>query len=87
MKWASIAADSKKLEGRKELAFGEVTGHAHRVVFGDLFEEKDGNLYLKNSKTDPLTHEEHKRIDLTPGCRHVVIKRQAVGETWEEVRD
>jgi len=80
--------EAKLLEGRKELAFGEVTGHAHRVDVGELFETKDGQLYLKVEKLAQLSHEEHKTITLNPGCYKVTIKRQYTAEGgWERVAD
>lgn len=75
------------LKGRKELAFGEVTGHAHRVDVGELFETKDGQLYLKVEKLARLSHEEHKTLTLNPGCYKVTIKRQYTPEGWERVAD
>ena len=60
-------------EGLKEkksnvLAVGETTGHAH-VLQGERFKmyEKDNVLYLSVQEVTPLTHEEHKRIDIAPG--------------------
>lgn len=77
----------KKLD-RKELAFGEVTGHAHRVDVGDLFETKDGQLYLKVEKLSNLSHEEHKTIALKPGTYKVTIKRQYSPDGgWQKVAD
>jgi len=50
------------------LAYGEVTGHAHRIVDIDaMFYEKDGKSYLKNSKSVILGHEEHHQIIIEPG--------------------
>lgn len=85
--YASMPKDVKKLEGRNELAFGEVTGHAHRSLVGELFETRKGELYLRNEKLDKLSHEEHRTIELTPGCRHIAIKRQATEAGWEQVSD
>ena len=80
--------ESKLLEGRKELAFGEVTGHAHRVDVGELFETKEGQLYLKVDRLAHLTHEEHKTVTLNPGCYKVTIKRQYNADgRWEKVSD
>ena len=80
--------EAKWLEGRKELAFGEVTGHAHRVDVGDLFETKEGQLYLKVDKLAKLSHEEHKTLTLNPGCYKVTIKRQYSPDGgWEKVAD
>jgi hypothetical protein len=82
-----IPKDVKLLKGRKELAYGEVTGHAHRVDVGDLFETKNGELYLKVDRLSTLTHEEHKPVKLKPGNYRIVIKRQYSPEGWESVRD
>lgn len=82
----SIPSDAMKLD-RKELAFGEVTGHAHRTDLGELFETKDGNLYLKVSELSKVSHEEHKTVTLQPGCYRVSIKRQYTPEGWENVQD
>lgn len=83
----ALPADVKKLPGRKELAFGEVTGHAHRVDLGELFETKDGDLYLKTEKLSKLSHEEHKTHIIEPGIYKVVIKRQYLPDGWTNVRD
>jgi hypothetical protein len=65
-----------------------VTGHAHRIEVSELFETKNGELFLKTEKLDRLTHEEHKPVEITPGHRHVCVKRAYTGENaWENVRD
>ncbi len=78
---------AKLLKNRKELAYGEVTGHAHRVDIGDLFEMKNGDLYLNVEKLATLTHEEHKAVKLKPGIYRVNIKRQYSPTGWEAVKD
>lgn len=83
---AEIPADAKKLK-RKELAYGEATGHAHRTDLGELFETKDGKLYLRVEKLAKVSHEEHKTVKVAPGCYRVTIKRQYSPEGWENVRD
>lgn len=83
----SIPKDAKKLE-RKELAYGEVTGHAHRIDVGDLFETKNGELFLDVKKLSSLIHEEHKTVTLPRGKYRVVIKRQYDATNgWEKVVD
>ena len=82
-----IPGDAKLIEGRKELAYGEVTGHAHRVDVGDLFETKNGELYLRVDRLANLTHEEHRTIPLEPGFYQVCVKRQYTPDGWESVRD
>lgn len=79
--------EMKLLDGRKELAFGEVTGHAHRVELGDLFETKGGELYFKAPKATTVDHEEHKKHALPKGVYRIVIKRQYTPGSWLNVRD
>lgn len=88
MKCESIPTEATKLN-RKELAYGEVTGHAHRIndLVGELFETKTGELFLRVDKLSHLTHEEHKPIMLDPGCYRIAIKRQYSPTGWENVRD
>ena len=86
MKVDKLPADVKKLD-RKELAYGEVTGHAHRIDVGELFETQDGELFLKVEKLTKVSHEEHKTVALQPGVYRVGIKRQYTPEGWEAVRD
>jgi len=74
-----LPKDLKKREEEKNkqvLAWGEVTGHAHRTDVGQLFQTKDGELYLKTDKLTTVTHEEHKNIELQPGNYRIQIKRQ-----------
>lgn len=82
-----IPEDAKSLGKRKEVAFGEVTGHAHRLDIGELFETKNGELHLKISKPAKLSHEEHRTITLEPGVYRATIKRQYTPEGWERVAD
>ncbi len=61
--------------GRLVLAYGEVTGHAHAIhdAMTELFEEKDGRLYLRVSgPSAELRHEEHATITLPRGLYEVV---------------
>lgn len=83
-----IPQEANFVKERKELAFGEVTGHAHRVDVGELFETKNGQLYLRVKELSNLTHEEHGTVKLKPGCYKVSIKQQYVpGWMTERVAD
>jgi hypothetical protein len=66
--------------GRVVLARGEATGHAHAIdsPLADLFEESDGQLYLRVDAGAPaeLVHEEHAPILLEPGVYRIVRQRQ-----------
>jgi hypothetical protein len=76
-----------KLLKRKELAYGEVTGHAHRIDVGELFETKNGELYLKVDKVSHVSHEEHKNSVIPAGNYRINIKRQYTPTGWERVAD
>lgn len=79
--------ESKKLN-RKWLFEGEVTGHAHRIDVGEIFETKNGELYLKVSKLAKVSHEEHKTVTLLKGIYRIRQKRQyTVDGGWEMVAD
>lgn len=84
----SIPSEALSLGDRKELAYGEVTGHAHRIDIGELFQTKNGDLYLKVDKLAKLSHEEHTTQEIDPGCYRVGIKRQYSPDGgWSNVRD
>lgn len=83
----AIPQDAKLLN-RKELAYGEVTGHAHRIDVGELFQTKEGKLYLKVSELTRVTHEEHKTVTLRPGNYFIGLARQYdEKEGWVPVKD
>lgn len=72
------------------LAYGEITGHSHRVQKPDTAEmwEFGGTLYLKvvaNSAT--IVHEEHKPITLTQGVYRVWMQREYSPEAIRTVVD
>lgn len=81
--------EAKKLN-RKFLFEGEVTGHAHRIDVGEIFETKNGELYLKVDELTKVTHEEHKTVMLPKGIYRVCQKRQYTPNTergYEPVAD
>ena|SRR3990167_1113475 len=84
----SLPDEASSLGNRRELAFGEITGHAHRINVGELFETKDGKLYLKATEGTKVSHEEHKTHLLEPGIYIVGIKRQYNPDGgWSKVKD
>lgn len=60
------------------LAYGEVTGHAHRLATeGLLYEAHDGTTYLRVPEAGTvLTHEEHGPVLLPAGDYMVRIQRE-----------
>jgi hypothetical protein len=87
-------ADAKPVardRGRIVLAYGEVTGHAHAIddALAELFEEKDGQLYLRvdaGAGVD-LVHEEHETITVPPGIYRVTRQREYSPEAIRQVAD
>jgi len=59
---------------------GEATGHAHRIVNGDIFVafiETIGPVnFLKVKKDAKIVHEEHETIELEPGIYEVTRQRE-----------
>lgn len=82
-----LPKDAKKLEGGKDftqdgyvLAYGETTGHTHKLLKGDhqiedlfvsgdfeVYEAGDKAIYVKVTKPTPLRHEEHRTIVIPEG--------------------
>lgn len=79
--------DAVLLKGRKELAYRAVTGHAHRIDVGELFQTKNRELYLRVEKLSKLSHEEHGTIILKAKIYRVGQKRQYTPAGWENVKD
>ena len=71
------------------LAYGEVTGHAHRIHERTaVLWDADGQRYLTVDEGGAaLTHEEHARIDLPAGCYRVVIQREYAPDAIRNVAD
>ncbi len=75
-------------QGSVILAYGEVTGHAHRI------KSKKAKLYSKNDrrvlqtlKEVALTHEEHDTIEIPPGLYEIRIQREYTPERIRNVAD
>lgn len=74
----------------KNLAEGEVTGHAHRCV-GDavkVFDMDDGTRELQSNGCE-VTHEEHKTVVLPAGkfTTFIATERDHAAEEAREVKD
>lgn len=71
------------------LAYGEVTGHAHRISSGQVQFLKvigDAKTYLRVTEEALLTHEEHKPIVLPPGDYEYGITQEYDYDTEESRR-
>lgn len=71
------------------LALGEVTGHSHRLEDAQKAHVwKHGTeVFLEVVSATRIMHEEHKPIDLPPGCYRVWQQREYTPERIRRVRD
>jgi hypothetical protein len=75
-----LLVESKLPEGSKKvkragdviLAYGEVTGHAHRLAEGTVTEHQAAGRRFITTKGANLTHEEHSTITLPRGTYEVI---------------
>ena len=66
---------------------GELTGHAHRLEGGAVY-DRDGRMYLEVNPGGRVVHEEHDTLELPEGWYVVVRQREYRGEEeWTHVRD
>lgn len=57
------------------VARGEVTGHAHRIEGGVVYEE-DALIHVSVEEGTHLTHEEHNPISFQPGDWTTGVKQE-----------
>lgn len=55
---------------------GEATGHAHRLIGGDVFTTPEGLMFLALTQGGQVIHDEHKPIKLTKGFYSVIRQRE-----------
>jgi len=60
------------------LAYGERTGHAHRLEGQGQIWRQDTELYLKLEQPSRVVHDEHEPITLPRGVYQVVAQREYV---------
>lgn len=69
---------------------GEITGHAHRMVsrHAAMYRSETDQRYLRVTAPTPLTHEEHRAIEIPPGVYRVTIHSEyQPGELPRQVAD
>jgi hypothetical protein len=66
----------KKTERGYVLAEGEATGHAHTIKDDVELYEVNGVLYMRNSKSVDVRHEEHHTVTVEPGEWKIGITRE-----------
>ena len=58
------------------LAYGEITGHQHRLLTGSVVVDTNGTQYVELSVPTQLVHEEHDTLELPKGCFQVLLQRE-----------
>ena len=78
-KVASLPKQAKLIKSDVVLE-GEATGHAHRIMNGEIFRfwslTSDDQVFIKAKKGAALVHEEHASIELIPGIYEVIRQRE-----------
>ena len=59
---------------------GELTGHNHKLIGGEVYEDEAGNVFLSVPESAQVVHEEHGPIDLEGGDYEVRRQRELSGE-------
>lgn len=81
-----VANLPEKKEKKKDgvVALGEVTGHSHRILNGDVW-DASGGLFVEAFDGTEAVHDEHGPIKLPPGIYEVVRQREFDGKTAPRV--
>ena len=91
-----IPSDAKpcKVDGDVILAYGEVTGHAHRLEAGTVKPLAKGGVweptaerFIQALEGAVLKHEEHAPIAIPPGKYRVIQQREYSPEEIRNVAD
>ena len=84
-----IPAAAQQRLGPAILAYGEATGHSHRVEVPEAAEVwvLSGELYLKLLESVRIVHDEHAPITLPAGTYHVWQQREYTPQDIRTIRD
>ena len=70
---------SKIIKGKKQknniIALGELTGHSHELVKGDVY-KANGEKYLSLAEPSEVVHQEHNPVKLPAGQYLVTRQRE-----------
>lgn len=69
------------------LVEGEATGHAHRFTEGQIWQTREGLLYLRAVAGSKIVHEEHAALSLEPGYWQMIRQKEYSPEAIQWVRD
>lgn len=76
------------------LAHGEATGHAHRVIEGEVLVDEDGKMFVRSGEATVLRHQtkdgavaDHAPLTIPPGEWEVRIEEEYTPEELRRVED
>ena len=76
------------LKASGNICEGEVTGHIHKAVGEcELYEDKNGTMFLRVTGDSEIKHEEHESLKLDKGDYEIVIQREYDEEQNRYVAD
>ncbi len=77
-----------KMDGPVIVAYGEVTGHCHKIEAGaDMFQLVDGRRFVVCGQDTEVVHDEHDPLTLMSGVYEVGIQREYSPEAIRNVSD
>lgn len=89
VKASTVPDTAQRVPGEVILAYGEVTGHAHRIIEKHKAEYFDANAerFLQVAERTALTHEEHSAIVLDKGVYRQAFQVEDFGDQVRRVED
>lgn len=79
-----------KPSGSPILAYGEVTGHCHRVREGQdfvkTFVDTNGDIWMSSDRSFDLDHDEHGTLTMEPGTYKMTRQREYDADEREKER-
>jgi hypothetical protein len=85
---AEVVTGPRNQNGKTVLAFGEVTGHHHRIESNlATMYQWEGDTLIEVKPEAVLVHEEHAAIPVAPGTYKVTIQREYVAGEIRNVAD
>jgi hypothetical protein len=81
------SVSNTKVKEDNVVAYGETTGHSHRVENGTVLVGQADSMYIEAGKKTKLVHDEHDEIKIPEGFYRVIRQREFDGENIRTVID
>lgn len=82
----NLPEGKKKILRKDVVAFGEVTGHSHKIKGCEVV-EIGGREFLCLQETKTMTHDEHPPVDVKKGNYRIKIQKEYFPEGNRNVQD